>query len=43
MNVFRIYEPLHPAVLRLIKNVIDASHRAGKWTGCGEHLDTMAI
>ncbi|WP_434511879.1 phosphoenolpyruvate--protein phosphotransferase [Desulfitobacterium sp. AusDCA] len=32
-----LYNPLHPAVLRLIKNVIDASHRAGKWTGmCGE-------
>lgn len=32
-----LYEPLQPAVLRLIKHVIDASHAAGKWTGmCGE-------
>ncbi len=32
-----LYQPFHPAVLRLIKNVIDVSHSAGKWTGmCGE-------
>ena len=32
-----LYNPLTPAVLTLIKQVIDASHAAGKWTGmCGE-------
>ena len=32
-----LYQPLHPAVLRLIKHVIDASHEQGKFTGmCGE-------
>jgi len=43
-HISYLYEPLHPAVLRLVKNVIDASHRAGKWTGmCGEMAgDTMA-
>ncbi|HHY42771.1 MAG TPA: phosphoenolpyruvate--protein phosphotransferase [Thermoanaerobacterales bacterium] len=43
-HISHLYEPLHPAVLRLIKNVIDASHRAGKWTGmCGEMAgDTWA-
>ena len=36
-HISYLYEPLNPAVLRLIKNVIDASHEAGKWTGmCGE-------
>ena len=36
-RVAKLYQPLHPAVLRLIKQTIDASHRHGKWTGmCGE-------
>lgn len=32
-----LYQPLHPAVLRLIKHVIDTAHAHGKWVGmCGE-------
>jgi len=32
-----LYQPFHPGVLRLIKNVVDESHKAGKFTGmCGE-------
>lgn len=43
-HISDLYEPFHPAVLRLIKNVIDASHKTGKWTGmCGEMAgDTLA-
>lgn len=32
-----LYEPLHPAVIRLIKNIIDSGHSKGIWIGmCGE-------
>ena len=35
--ISKLYNPLTPSVLTLIKRVIDASHEAGKWTGmCGE-------
>ncbi|MGP4123476.1 MAG: phosphoenolpyruvate-protein phosphotransferase PtsI [Sodalis sp. (in: enterobacteria)] len=35
--ISNLYNPMSPAVLMLIKQVIDASHAAGKWTGmCGE-------
>lgn len=36
-KVAYLYQPLHPAILRLIKRVIEAAHAAGKWVGmCGE-------
>ena len=36
-KVAHIYDPMHPAVLRLIKMTIDAAHKHGKWVGmCGE-------
>lgn len=36
-KIAHLFQPLHPAVLQLIKQIIDASHKAGKWTGmCGE-------
>ena len=32
-----LYQPFHPAILRLIKRVVDAAHAEGKWAGmCGE-------
>jgi len=35
--IANLYRPLHPAVIRAMKLVIEASHKAGKWTGvCGE-------
>jgi phosphotransferase system enzyme I (PtsI) len=36
-TVGHLYDPLHPAVLRLIRHAIEVSHGRGKWTGmCGE-------
>lgn len=32
-----LYQPFHPAVLRLIRTVCEGAHRHGKWVGvCGE-------
>ncbi|MGT2771795.1 phosphoenolpyruvate--protein phosphotransferase [Streptococcus marimammalium] len=36
-QVSYLYQPYNPSLLRLINNVIKASHAEGKWTGmCGE-------
>jgi len=36
-KVSGLFQPLHPAVLRLIKQTIEAGHSKGKWVGmCGE-------
>ena len=44
-RVSYLYQPYNPAILRLVKMVIDASHREGKWTGmCGEMAgDEIAV
>ncbi|WP_436939503.1 phosphoenolpyruvate--protein phosphotransferase [Staphylococcus xylosus] len=36
-RVSYLYQPYNPSILRLVKQVIKASHNEGKWTGmCGE-------
>lgn len=44
-RVAYLYQPYHPAVLRLIRQVIEAAHAKGKWVGmCGEMAgDLVAI
>jgi phosphotransferase system enzyme I (PtsI) len=40
-----LYQPFHPAVLRLIRTVCEAAHQHGKWVGvCGEMAaDSLAV
>jgi len=44
-QVSYLYQPYHPAILQLVKNVIEAAHKEGKWAGmCGEMAgDSVAI
>ncbi|RXJ02565.1 phosphoenolpyruvate--protein phosphotransferase [Anaerobacillus alkaliphilus] len=44
-QVSYLYQPYHPAILRLVKLVINAAHKEGKWVGmCGEMAgDPIAI
>ena len=39
-----LYEPTHPAILRLIKRIIDVGHAAKRWVGmCGEMAGEPAL
>ncbi|TNJ67869.1 phosphoenolpyruvate--protein phosphotransferase [Paenibacillus hemerocallicola] len=44
-KISHLYQPFHPAVLRLIQMTADAAHRENKWVGvCGEMAgDVQAI
>ncbi|HEY4392355.1 MAG TPA: phosphoenolpyruvate--protein phosphotransferase [Paenibacillus sp.] len=44
-RVSYLYQPYNPAILRLVKMVIDAAHQEGRWVGmCGEMAgDATAI
>jgi len=43
-KVSHLYEPTHPAILRLIKMTVDAAHQHGAWAGvCGEIAGDPAL
>ena len=43
-RVADLYKPTHPAVLRLIRQVVEASRRSGVWVGmCGEMAGDVSL
>jgi phosphotransferase system enzyme I (PtsI) len=43
-KVSHLYEPTHPAIIRLIKMTVDAAHKNGIWAGvCGEIAGDPAL
>ncbi|MGE7981562.1 phosphoenolpyruvate--protein phosphotransferase [Solibacillus sp. NPDC093137] len=42
-TISHLYEPFHPAIVTLVKLVIDSAHAQGKWVGmCGEMAGDFA-
>jgi phosphotransferase system enzyme I (PtsI) len=43
-RIAHLYEPTHPAIIRLIKNVVNAGHAHNLWVGiCGEMAGEIAL
>ncbi|RDY24992.1 phosphoenolpyruvate--protein phosphotransferase [Romboutsia maritimum] len=43
-KIHHLYDQFHPAVLRMIKIVIDNAHKEGKWVGmCGESAGNLKM
>lgn len=43
-RISHLYEPTHPAIIRLIKMVVDAAHTHNLWVGvCGEMAGEIAL
>ncbi len=43
-RIAHLYEPTHPAIIQLMKTVVDAGHAAGIWTGvCGEMAGDISL
>jgi phosphotransferase system enzyme I (PtsI) len=43
-RIAHLYEPTHPAIIRLIKTVVDAGHAHGLWVGiCGEMAGEIGL
>jgi len=43
-RIAHLYEPTHPSIIRLIKNVVDAGHAHNLWVGiCGEMAGEITL